>query len=135
MFEPFPSDKRVMDERRIDHRLLCAELVQLTYRDESGHQKRRVANLEDISLCGVCVQVDTRVPDGARVEIRYGDGELVGIVKRCAFRDSSYFLGIEFHEGCRWSTKHFKPQHLLDPRELVDGVLLRHDQETGASLG
>lgn len=115
-----------MNERRVDARMLCAELVQLTYRDAAGHQRRSIANLEDISLCGACLQVERRVPDGTRVIIRYGDGQLVGTVKHCSFRDTSYFLGIEFEEGCRWSTKHYRPQHLLDPRELVAGVLQRH---------
>jgi hypothetical protein len=124
-----------MKERRIDTRLLCAELVQLTYRDESGRQRRRVANLEDISLCGVCLQLETRVPDGTRVVIRYGDGELVGVVRHCSFRDTSFFLGVQFEEGCRWSTKHFRPQHLLDPRELVNGALRRRDLEAAPNAG
>jgi hypothetical protein len=127
MPRPSASDERNMKERRTDSRLLCAELVQLTYRDESGYQRRRVANLEDISLCGVCLQVEGRIPDGTRVIMRYGDGELIGAVKHCSFRDTSYFLGIEFEEGCRWSTKHFKPQHLLDPREMVGGVLRKYE--------
>lgn len=117
-----------MDERRIDTRLLCAELVQLSYRDQAGHARRSVANLEDISLCGACLQIEKRVPDGTAVVIRYGDGELVGRVKHCSFRDTSYFLGIEFEAGCRWSTKHYRPQHLLDPRHLVAGTLRRYDE-------
>ncbi len=117
------------NERRTDTRLLCAELVQLNYRDQAGHPRRTVANLEDISLSGACLQVEKRVPDGTKVVIRYGDGELIGNVKHCSFRDTSYFLGIEFGEGCRWSSHHFRPQHLLDPRDLVEGVLRRHDSE------
>lgn len=116
-----------MNDRRNDTRMLCAELVQVHYRDQAGHSRRAVANLEDISLCGACIQIEKRVPDGTRVNIRYGDGELLGTVKHCSFRDTSYFLGIEFEAGCRWSTKHFRPQHLLDPRDLVQGVLLRHE--------
>ncbi len=116
-----------MKERRIDARLLCAELVQLTYRDEAGRQRRRVANLEDISLCGVCLQLEGRIALETRVIVRYGDGELIGTVRHCSFRDTSYFLGIQFEEGCRWSTKHFRPQHLLDPRELVDNAVRRRD--------
>ncbi|MBV9269161.1 MAG: hypothetical protein JO061_23530 [Acidobacteriaceae bacterium] len=121
------TDETSMKERRVDTRLLCAELVQLTYRDEAGHQRRRIANLEDISLCGACLQLEKRIPDSTRLVIRYGDGELKGIVKYCTFRDTSYFIGVEFEEGCRWSTKHFRPQHLLDPRELVQSVVDRRD--------
>ena len=123
-----------MSDRRQDARLLCAELVQVTYRDESGLQCRRVANLEDISLSGVCLQMQVRIPDHAKVVVRHGDGELMGSVRYCASRDSSFFLGIEFDPGCRWSTKHYRPEHLLDPRELVDGAVRRHMAKTGARL-
>jgi hypothetical protein len=118
-----------MQERRIDNRLLCAEMVQLIYRDERGNQRRRIANLEDISLCGVCLQVESRIPDDTRVIIRYGDGQLVGTVRYCSFRDEGYFIGIQFADGCRWSTKHFMPQHLLDPRELVERAMERRQGE------
>jgi hypothetical protein len=112
-----------MNEKRSEQRLLCAELVQLTYHDESGRQRRRVANLADICASGLCLQSDGRIPDGARVTVRYGDGELVGTVKYCIFREIGFFLGIEFEPGCRWSTLHYQPEHLLDPRQLVDNTL------------
>jgi len=118
-----------MDERRTDTRLLCAELVELAWEDDSGRKRRRVANLEDISLSGICLQVEAAIPAGTAIRMSYGDGELVGMVRYCVFRDIGYFLGIELEEGCRWSTKHFKPQHLLDPRELVDRAMLRHQPE------
>jgi hypothetical protein len=43
----------------------------------------------------------------------------MGIVKYCVFREIGYFLGVEFEAGTRWSQRHFRPQHLLDPRRLV----------------
>jgi PilZ domain len=123
---PHLSDETDMMERRNDSRLLCAELVQITYRDESGRQCRRLANLEDISLSGICIQLQVRIPDQAKVTIRHGDGELVGTVRYCSFRDDSFFLGVKLEPGCRWSTKHFRPKHLLDPRQLVEDALQRH---------
>ncbi|HEY6991505.1 MAG TPA: hypothetical protein VH369_24125 [Bryobacteraceae bacterium] len=115
-----------MQERRTDNRLLCADLVELVWKDETGRKRRRVANLEDISLSGVCLQVEKAIEPGTSVIMRYGDGELVGTIRHCRFRDIGYFLGVQLEDGCRWSTQHFKPQHLLDPRELVDRALLRH---------
>jgi hypothetical protein len=115
-----------MEERRTDPRLLCAELVEVVWNDKSGRQRRRVANLEDISLTGICLQMESLVPEGTLLSMHYGDGELVGTVRYCAFRDNAYFLGIRFEEGCRWSTRHFRPQHLLDPHELVDRAMRRH---------
>lgn len=115
-----------MQERRTDTRLLCAELVEVIWKDRSGLQQRRVANLEDISLTGICLQVENPMLAGTAVVMRYGDGELVGVVRYCTFRDDGYFLGIQFEEGCRWSTRHFRPEHLVDPRELVEQAMLRH---------
>lgn len=115
-----------MQERRVDSRLLCADLVETIWQDASGHPQRHTANLEDISLCGICLQAETHVPTGTRISMCYGDGELIGTVRYCVFRDSGYFLGIEFQEGCRWSTQHFRPQHLVDPRELVEQAMRRH---------
>ena len=65
------------------------------------------------------MQVDAPIPLGTTVRIAYDKGELSGFVKYCVFREIGYFLGIEFDAGSRWSQKHFKPQHLLDPRRLV----------------
>jgi hypothetical protein len=118
-----------MEDRRTDPRLLCAELVEITWTDKSGRPRRKIANLEDISLSGICLQVETGVPEGTLLSMRYGDGELVGTVRYCAFRDAAHFLGVRFEEGCRWSTQHFRPQHLLDPRELVDRAIRRRESE------
>lgn len=114
-----------MQEKRADTRLLCAELVELVWQPESGPQRRTVGNLEDISLCGACVQVEKEIRPGTLIAINYGDGELMGTVRYCVYRDIGYFLGIELSESSRWSSQHYKPQHLLDPRELVEQAVLR----------
>lgn len=108
-----------MNERRVDTRLLCAELVEVNWKDKSARQRRRIANLEDISLTGACLQMELPITRGTAVSIRYGDGELVGSVRYCLYRDLGYFIGIEFAPGCRWSTKHFRPRHLLNPKQLT----------------
>ena len=107
-----------MNDRRIETRLLCAELVEVIWRDKSGMQRRRIANLEDISLSGACIQMEHSMMRDTPVTIRYGDGEMKGFVRYCLYRDFGYFIGIRFDE-CKWSSKHFKPKHLLDPRQLV----------------
>jgi hypothetical protein len=107
-----------MEERRIDPRLLCAELVEVIWTDQGGRQRRRIANLEDISLCGACVQVESAISCGTPISMRYGDGQLTGTVRYCLYQGIGYFLGIEFDPGCRWSRKHFRPRHLLDLQQL-----------------
>jgi hypothetical protein len=111
--------------RRAAGRLLCAELVQLIWQDDSGRERRRVANLEDISLSGICLQVESPIHAGTAIVMQYGDGELLGTIRHCRYQDAGYFLGVELAEGSRWSSQHYKPQHLLDPSELVAQALTR----------
>jgi len=106
-------------EQRIDPRMMCAELVEVRWNDRAGRLHRDVANLEDISLSGACVQLETPVQKGTRITVNYGDGEMTATVRYCLYRDLAYFLGLQFEEGCKWSTKRFRPQYMLDSRELV----------------
>ena len=99
--------------------MLCADLVDVRWKDKNGRIRRTVANLEDISLSGACLQVDRPVPPGTSFRISYPNGELMGTVKYCVFREIGYFLGIEFEPGQKWSRTDFRPQHLLDPRRLT----------------
>jgi hypothetical protein len=108
----------------MDNRLLCADLVEVIW-TFGGRTERRVANLEDISLAGICLQLEKDLQPDTKVIVRYGDGALVGVVRYCTHRDMGYFIGVELSESSRWSTLHYKPEHLLDPRDLLDGALLR----------
>jgi hypothetical protein len=99
--------------------MLCADLVNLQWTENSGRIRRAVANLEDISLSGACLQLDQAIPLKTIVRISYPKGHLVGHVKYCVYREIGYFLGVEFEPGMAWSRKVFKPQHLFDPRRLV----------------
>jgi len=114
-----------MLDRRIEPRMLCADLVDVKWKDQTGRSRRGVANLEDISLSGACLQVERPVPLGTSFRISYPSGELVGTVRYCVFREIGYFLGIEFDPGNRWSQRQYRPQHLLDPRRLVGRVTNR----------
>ena len=107
-----------IEDRRTHTRLLCAELIEVIWRDAGGREHRRIANLEDISVCGICLQVEDAIPTGTAVKLHYGEGILLGIVRYCRYREAGYVLGIEFDEAYQWSTTVFRPKHLLDPREL-----------------
>src|SRR5580698_3925529 len=114
-----------MMDRRIQTRMLCADLVDIQWRDHTGRSRRGVANLEDISLSGACLQVERPVKLGCAIRMTYPNGELKGVVKYCVFREIGYFLGVEFDAGSRWSQRSYRPQHLLDPRRLVTRVTNR----------
>src|SRR3982751_4354857 len=112
-----------MQNRRVETRMLCADLVDVRWKDKSGRTRRTVANLEDISLSGACVQVDLPIPLQTTLQISYPKGELQGRVCYCIYREIGYFLGVEFEPGFRWSLRQFNPQHLLDPGRLVSRAL------------
>lgn len=119
-----------MDERRNHPRLLCADLVKIRWRSASGDLEEETANLEDISLNGICVQLDTPIASGVQVQIQHEKGDFRGYVRYCAYRDIGYFLGIELDPSTRWSPKAFKPLHLLDPRRLVQRAIERAEART-----
>ena len=108
-----------MIERRTEPRMLCADLVDVRWKDKAGKSKRAVANLEDISASGVCLQMDEQIPLETEVKINYPKGELTGVVRYCIFREIGYFLGLEFPPGHRWTQQDYKPMHMLDPRSLA----------------
>ena len=111
--------------------MLCSELVDVHWKDATGRQMRALANLEDISACGVCLQVDVPVPLDTVVRICPPKGEFQGSVRYCLYREFGYFLGVQFAPGCQWSPSTYQPQHLLDLRELVMRRAKRATEESG----
>ena len=108
-----------MVERRVESRMMCADLVEVSWTEGSGPRRRAIANLEDISLVGACIQVDQALPLHTKVRIGYGSGELCGKVRYCVYREIGFFAGIEFDPQSRWSQSEFEPRHLLDPMHLT----------------
>ncbi len=98
--------------------MLCADLVKIEWQDRSGAAHSVVANLEDISASGACLQLDEDIPPQTLVLIRHDNGDFQGRVRYCIFKDIGYFLGMEFEPGYRWNARQFKPMHMLDPRAL-----------------
>jgi hypothetical protein len=123
-----------MLDRRIEPRLLCSDLVDIEWKDKTGRIRRCIANLEDISLSGACLQLDRPIPLGSPMRISYPRGELIGAVRYCVFREIGFFLGVEFEDGCQWSQRAFRPQHLLDPRKLVIRAVNRTVRQLGRAV-
>ena len=74
--------------------MLCADMVDVQWTDKAGKIRKGVANLEDISLSGACLQFDQPIPLQTGLRINHGKGELMGIVRYCVYREIGYFLGI-----------------------------------------
>lgn len=108
-----------MIDRRSEPRMLCADLVDVRWKDQNGKTRRTVANLEDISLSGACLQLENRVPVGAPMRISYDQGEFTGVVRYCMYKDIGWYVGVQFEPGVKWNKREFRPMHLLDPRTLI----------------
>jgi hypothetical protein len=113
-----------MNERRLDGRFLCADLVKVAWRvgcSLDGREAFRTveAVLEDISPLGACVQVEEMIPAGSPVSISKEAAQFFGEVSYCVYRDYGYFAGVRFSDETRWSRGKFVPEHLTDLRTLA----------------
>lgn len=100
--------------------MLCADMVEVQWRDQAGRKWQGTGLLEDISPAGACLQVEAAIPLGAEIRWESCRKRFEGVVRYCVYREIGYFVGVEFHLGSRWSKKEYRPQHLLDLRHLVE---------------
>ena len=114
--------------------MLCADLVKVYFRDKTGRQQTRLANLEDISLSGACLQLDEPVPKETIMKIAHPKGEFQGRVRYCFFREIGYFIGVEFEPGSKWSREQYEPEHLLDLRQLMARSMRRAAREAASTV-
>lgn len=103
-----------MRERRSEPRYMCSELVKVETPGEDGQQAEAVANLEDISPSGACVQLEAAMRVGAEIEIVCSACRLKGKVRYCRFVEIGYDVGVEFETRAAWDRRQFEPRHLLD---------------------
>lgn len=112
--------------------MLCSELVDVHWVDPQGRRRKAVANLEDISAGGLCLQMDGPIRLDTVVRICHPKGEFRGVVRYCLYREIGYFLGVQFLPGSEWSPEEYQPQYLLDLRTLVDRSADRASQSEGS---
>jgi hypothetical protein len=108
-----------MEERRSEVRMLCADMLEVCWKDPTGKTRRATALLEDISASGACLQLETAVPLGAVIRWESPKQEFKGHVRYCVYREIGYFVGVEFDSTTKWSKKAYRPQHLLDLKRLL----------------
>jgi len=99
--------------------MLCADMVNVSWKDALGKRCRMTGLLEDISPSGACLQLETAIPSGADIRWTSRKKKFAGRVRYCVYREIGYFIGVEFTAGSKWSRRSYKPQHLLDLDALV----------------
>jgi hypothetical protein len=108
-----------MQERRSEVRMLCADMVEVCWKDQAGRAQKATGLLEDISAFGACLQMETDVPLEAEIHWESPQQAFAGRVRYCVYREIGYFVGMEFGPESRWSKKTYQPQHLLDLQRLM----------------
>ena len=120
VFRAIVDYRDIMMRERSEARMLCAELVNIRWKDKSGRGHKCTAILEDISSAGACLQIEDPVPVNTAIRIHHPKGKLEGLVKYCVYREIGYFIGLEFEPDSKWSPRQFQPEHMLDlPRLLA----------------
>lgn len=108
-----------MDDRRSEARMLCADMIEVWWKDSAGKTGRSMALLEDISPSGACLQLEAAIPLASEIRWRSPKQQFEGHVRYCVYREIGYFVGVEFATASRWSSKRYRPQHLLDLQKLA----------------
>lgn len=98
----------------MEGRLLCADMLEVEWKDRSGWLWITTALLEDICPYGACLQMEKALPVETEVRLSYRGTLIPARVRYCVYQEIGYFAGVEFEDGFRWSRKAFRPQHLLD---------------------
>lgn len=109
-----------MDERCSEVRMLCADMLEVFWRDSTGKSGTATALLEDISPSGACLQLETAIPLASEIRWTSPKQEFRAHVRYCIYREIGYFVGVEFTAPIRWSTERFEPQHMLNLQLLVE---------------
>ena len=99
--------------------MLCADLIEICWKDGAGKTQKTQAVLEDISASGACLQAEVPVPLGVALHWHSPKKEFCGTVRYCVYREIGYFVGVRFDASSKWSRKAYRPQHLLDLEKLM----------------
>jgi PilZ domain len=102
-----------MAQKRSEPRYMCAELVNIVIRHEDQTVEEAVANLEDISPSGACVQLEAAVRLGVDIEIVCSTCRFKGKVRNCRFAGAGYDVGVAFDTPRAWDASRYEPAHLL----------------------
>jgi hypothetical protein len=99
-----------MNERRAEQRFMCSDLVTVELENQG---QTVVANLDDISPSGACLEMEQAVPTGAKMVLDCSGCRFRGEVRYCVSNQTGYQVGLRLME-CKWSKENYEPRHLLD---------------------
>jgi hypothetical protein len=113
-------------ERRRQPRLLCAEIVQVSWALGGRSPCTQIANLDDVSSGGACIVTDDPVPVGAPMVITCHADKFLSKVRHCTQHGLGWLVGVEFEPDSRWQTAMSRLGSLVDPRSM--GGIVRPEE-------
>lgn len=100
---------------------MCADLVQVRWRDQTGQRHSAIANLDEISTQGATLTLEAALSVGTTVQIRCQRGTFTGAISYCHNEsDFGYTAGIAIIGRNRWDVRKYRPRHLLDPLSVSE---------------
>ena len=102
-----------MAERRSEPRYMCSELVNILIHHDDQTVQEAIANLEDISRSGACVQLEEAIRLGADIEIVCPTCRFKGKVRNCRYAGGRYDVGVAFDHPRAWDATRYQPAHRL----------------------
>jgi|ERR1035441_2472437 hypothetical protein len=118
-----------MAQKRSEPRYMCADLVNILIHHEDRTVQEAMANLEDISRSGACVQLEAAVRVGADIEIVCAACRFKGKVRNCRYAETGFDVGVAFDTPGAWDVSRYEPAHLLP----VETGLAQVDSPAGPS--
>lgn len=109
-------------DRRYQTRLLCSEIVRVSWTDDAGCPWEQIANLEDVSSCGACLLTDDPVPVGTTMVITCHADDFMAKVRHCTQQVLGWLVGVEFEPDSQWGSAVDTLDLLVDPT-LVGGII------------
>ncbi len=114
--------------------MLCADLVEVCWSDETGRPYCVTANLEEISQHGAHFVLEQAVPVATELVLHMKPGDVTATVRDCRHEpDFGFAIGVQLPRKFRWKAH---PRHLFDPRGLARREAMQNrsrnlDNETG----
>jgi len=96
------------------NRVLCSELVELTWTGLTGCQEHAVANMEEIWRTGATLDTEQALPEAGEVGLRLGSEELQARVLYCQQTLAGYRVGLQFLGSNQWNPERFVPAHAVE---------------------
>jgi hypothetical protein len=100
------------NQRRSD-RLMCSELVEIAFQDQTGRWVRETGVIENVGSNGLGVSLNIPVSVERMVTVSNARFRSEATVKHCAFEEYGYLLGLEFSGDFQWNQADWEPEHLL----------------------